>query len=227
MSATVDALLPLSFLEAVRSLDVPDDDLAIEIVPELRNKRLGLSDTVYSQIQRYTDAVRRSQRPTFAEAAALARLIGRRPDAERVFRSAGAYLAGQAYQRISPVTRRTMRGLPLAVARPLALRQARRIARRLLDGRMQRVGASLVLQVPASVTADAAPDAAGCAYYESVLRELMLLLLGSDTRVEHVRCVERGEGRCEWRVDWRTGTARGVPVLATAASVTAAPRADA
>ena len=222
MSATVDALLPLSFLEAVRSLDVPDDDLDIEIVPELRNKRLGLSDTVYSQIQRYTDAVRRSQRPTFHEAVALARLVGRRPDAERVFRAAGTYLAGQAYQRISPVTRRTMRGLPLAVARPLALRHARRIARRLLGGRVQRVGSSLMLQVPESVTADAAPDAAGCAYYEAVLRELMLLLLDADTRVEHVRCTQRGEGRCEWRVDWRAGTARGAATLAARPETAAA-----
>jgi len=39
--ATVDALLPLSFLEAVRGLDSPDDDMEAELVPELRNKRLG------------------------------------------------------------------------------------------------------------------------------------------------------------------------------------------
>ena len=56
MSPTVDALLPLSFLEAVRTVDAPDEDPA-ELVSDLRNKRLGLSDTVYNQIKRFTDAV--------------------------------------------------------------------------------------------------------------------------------------------------------------------------
>ena len=52
MLATVDALLPLSLLEAVRDVDTPEGVLETEFVDELRNKRLGLSDTVYSQIQR-------------------------------------------------------------------------------------------------------------------------------------------------------------------------------
>ena len=96
MSPTVDSLLPLSFLEAVRNVDTPDDDPDTELVAELRNKRLGLSDTVYAQIRRYSDAVKRSQRTVRDEAVALARLIGRRPDAEAVFRAAGRYLANEA-----------------------------------------------------------------------------------------------------------------------------------
>ena len=112
MSPTVDSLLPLSFLEAVRNVDTPDDDPDTELVAELRNKRLGLSDTVYAQIRRYSDAVKRSQRTARDEAVALARLIGRRPDAEAVFRGAGRYLANEAYQSISPMTRRVMLTLP-------------------------------------------------------------------------------------------------------------------
>src|SRR4030095_6758935 len=83
MLATVDALLPLSLLEAVRDVDTPEE-LDSEFVDELRNKRLGLRDTVYLQIKRYADAVRRKQRTAYDEAVALARLIGRRPDAESV-----------------------------------------------------------------------------------------------------------------------------------------------
>src|ERR687890_2154765 len=100
MAANVDALLPPSFLEAVRTVDTPEGDFETEYVPELRNKRLGLSDTVYAQIRRYTDAVKRQQRTPLDEAVALARLIGRRPDAEAVFRSAGRYLAREAYLTI-------------------------------------------------------------------------------------------------------------------------------
>ena len=62
MLATVDALLPLSLLEAVRDVDTPEGVLEAEFVDELRNKRFGLSDTVYTQIKRYTEAVRRNQR---------------------------------------------------------------------------------------------------------------------------------------------------------------------
>ena len=130
MSPTVDSLLPLSFLEAVRNVDTPDDDPDTELVAELRNKRLGLSDTVYAQIRRYSDAVKRSQRTVRDEAVALARLIGRRPDAEAVFRAAGRFLATEAYQGISPMTRQVMLTLPSLIARPIAQRHARRIVTR-------------------------------------------------------------------------------------------------
>ena len=139
MSPTVDSLLPLSFLEAVRNVDTPDDDPDTELVAELRNKRLGLSDTVYAQIRRYSDAVKRSQRTARDEAVALARLIGRRPDAEAVFRAAGRYLANEAYQGISATTRRIMLTLPSLVARPIALRHASRIVSRYFNGSVSRV----------------------------------------------------------------------------------------
>src|SRR5215204_5799768 len=106
MLATVDSLLPLSLLEAVRDVDKPEDVLDTEFVDELRNKRLGLSDTVYTQIKRYTEAVRRNQRKAKEEAFALAKLIGRRPAAEAVLRLAGPFLAPEAYITFSPVTPR-------------------------------------------------------------------------------------------------------------------------
>lgn len=203
MSATVDSLLPLSFLEAVRNVDTPADDPDTELVAELRNKRLGLSDTVYAQIRRYSDAVKRSQRTARDEAVALARLIGRRPDAEAVFRAAGRILAHEAYQGISPMSRRVMLTLPSLLARPVALRHARRIAERYFDGTVSRVGASVLLDVPESVTIDSAPRAIGCAYYEAGLAELLRLLVNGGGGVEHVRCVSRGEGSCSWRAEWR------------------------
>ena len=204
MLATVDALLPLSFLEAVRNVDTPSDQTDAEYVDELRNKRLGLSDTIYLQIKRHSEAVRRGHRIGQDEAIALAKLIGRRPDAEEVFRSAGRFMARQAYHTISPVTRMMMRLLPSAVARPLAFRRARKIAGRYLNGHMRRVGNFLLVEVPRSITAGTAPGTVGCTYYEASLRELLLLLIGSIGSVEHVRCASRGEGVCEWRADWRS-----------------------
>ena len=203
MAATVDPLLPLSLLEAVRNVDTPQGDLEAEFVAELRNKRLGLSDTVHAQIKRYGDAVRRQHRPMQDEAVALAKLIGRRPDAEAVFRSAGRHLAKEAYLTLSATARRTILVLPSLLARPLALRHARRIAARYFDGTIRRVGNYLMLEVPESVTIDTAPRAAGCTYYEAGLRELLRLLIGGGASVEHVRCASRGEGQCEWRAEWR------------------------
>ena len=132
MLATVDALLPLSLLQAVRNVDTPADGLEAEYVDELRNKRLGLSETIYSQIRRYSEAVRRRQRTAQDEAVALARLIGRRPDAEAVFRAAGRILAKEAYLTVSTFSRQLLRAMPTLVARPVALRRAKKISSRYL-----------------------------------------------------------------------------------------------
>ena len=203
MLATVDALLPLSLLEAVRDVDTPGD-LESEFVDELRNKRLGLSDTVYLQIKRYAEAVRKRQRTAQDEAIALAKLIGRRPDAEAVFRAAGRYLAREAYKTVNPFSRRLLRLLPSLLARPLALRRARGVAARYANGTVRRVGGYVLLEVPRSVTLNTAPGSVGCSYYEAMLRELLRLLIGGVGSVDHVRCSGRGEGTCEWRADWKT-----------------------
>src|SRR5437763_15479414 len=59
MLATVDALLPLSLLQAVCNVDTPADGLEAEYVDELRNNRLALRARIHAQIRRYSDAVRR------------------------------------------------------------------------------------------------------------------------------------------------------------------------
>lgn len=203
MSDTVDALLPLSFLEAVRNVDSPVEDFEAELVGDLRNKRLGLSDTVYMQIRRFNDAVKRGQRASVDEAVGLAKLLGRRPDAEAVFRAAGRHLAVEAYRTIGAIPRFMMRLLPNFVARPLALSHSRKIARRYLNGRISRVGSHVYLEVERSVTQGTAPRSVGCTYYEAGLKELLRLLVNSVGAVEHVRCTTRGEGTCAWRAEWR------------------------
>lgn len=204
MSSTVDPLVPLALLEAVRTVDLPEGELETEFVEELRVKRFGLSDTVHAQIRRYHEAVKRSQRPSAEEAAGIARLIGRRPDAEAVFREAGRTIARRTYDRVSAPVRRLTHVLPTLLARPLALGQIRRIGVRYLGGEVRRVGGSIHLDVRHSVTLDAAPRQAGCTFYESALRELMQQLVDGVGAVEHVRCASRGEGTCEWRAQWRS-----------------------
>jgi hypothetical protein len=108
MPGTVNAIVPLSLLEAVRSVDIPEGgDDEVEYVQEHRNKRLGLSDTVIAQIRRYKDALKRNQQIPTHEASGIARLIGRRPDAENIYTRAGNIVADRMYEMISAHRRRS------------------------------------------------------------------------------------------------------------------------
>jgi hypothetical protein len=200
---SVDAQVPLSLLEAVRAVDRPADDA--EYVPELRNKRFGLSDTVYAQIRRYADAVKRDQRILREEAAALAKLLGRRPDCELVFRAAGRHLARASFATLSPVTRSVLVSFPGLVTRPIGLRRLRDLALQYLGGNVRRVGSFVFLAVPDAVAADNEDGDIGRLFYEAALREYVALLVGGSGAVELTRPGARGGGY-EWRVEWRAAS---------------------
>lgn len=204
MPGTVNAIVPLSLLESVRSVDIPEgDDVDVEYVQEHRNKRLGLSDTVIAQIRRYKEAMKHNQQIGLEEARGIARLIGRRPDAESIFIRAGTIVANRMYQLISTTTRQIIHLLPGFLARPLAFRQVKRAGEKYLGASVRRVGASIVLGIKESVTFESAPKGIGCLYYESALREMLKLLVNGGGMIDHVHCREKGEDICEWRAEWR------------------------
>jgi len=201
--APVEPVVPLALLEATRALDLPATDLEIELVHELRNKRFGLSETVYMQIKRYTENVRRQQKVAYDEVLALARLVGRRPDADLLFRDAGRRVARAALETVGGTTRRAARGLPRPLGRPLALRQLRALVRRFLAGRVERQGATLLIELDAPVTADAAAEGVGCGFVEAAVHQLLLELTGVEHVIQTVACRTRGDRTCQWRTDWR------------------------
>ncbi len=204
MAGTVNAIVPLSLLEAVRSVDIPEgEDVDVEYVQEHRNKRLGLSDTVIAQIRRYKDAMKQNQQIALHEAAGIARLIGRRSDAEGIFVRAGVIVANRVYELISATTRQIIHLLPGFLARPLAYRQVKKAGEKYFGASVRRVGASIVLGLKESVTHGTAPRAIGCLYYESALREMLKLLVNGGGMIDHVHCMEKGEDTCEWRAEWR------------------------
>lgn len=199
----LDARLPLALLEAVKAIDTPAAELDADFVHELRNKRLGLSETVLQQIRRYGDAVRSRQRVPYDEVLALARLIGRRPDADLAFREAGRRWSHAMLDTVSAPLRGASRSLPSLIARPIALGALRRLAARSMDGLLVRQGSTLLLEVAAPVSADAAPRGVGCGLYEAAFRETLHQLADADGAVDHVMCRARGDARCQWRADWR------------------------
>jgi hypothetical protein len=199
---SVDAQVPLSLLEAVRIVDQPTSWHDTEYVTELRNKRLGLSDTVYAQIRRYGEAARRGQRTPREETGAIARLLSRRPDAEAVFQAAGRSLARATFATLSPVTRGVLVAMPGIVTRPVALRHLRRLGERYLGGSVRRVGAFVYLTVRDAVATDNEEGDPGAAFYEAALREYVALLVGASGAVDCTQSAMRG-GNYEWRAEWR------------------------
>lgn len=175
-SMSVDPLVPLSLLEAVREADRLDGDGEAEYAPEFINKRLGTTDTVYAQIKRYTEAARRGQPVEEAEVVALARLIGRRPDALELFRNAGTATARTAYGRLSPIKRGSVNLLPRIVARPIARRQARKLLARYFGAVLDRSGPALRMDIPERAPVSAGATEPGREYYDAALRELLALL---------------------------------------------------
>lgn len=199
----MDARLPLALLEAVKLIDTPATEFEAELFDELRTKRLGLSETVAQQIRRYAQAVKAGQAIGYDETLALARLLGRRPDADVVFREAGRRWARTIMDDVSSIRRTLVRILPSILARPIALGALRRLMRRHLDGSLVRQGGTIMLEVVAPVSADAAPRGIGCLLYEATFRELLHLLVQTEGAMEHVMCRARGDQRCQWRTDWR------------------------
>lgn len=201
MSRTVHARIPLSLLEAIRRIDTPPDQTDTEYVPELLNKRLGLSDTVYTQIRRYNDAMKRGMRIPFAEAEGLGTLIGRRPDATELFRQAGSIFAENAYESIPVTTRQMIRHMPRFISRPMAMKRLAFIADKYFDGTLTNSGSEVSLRIPESVTVNGTTESGGCVYYEQALNDLISALVGPSSHIDHVHCIQRGESACEWRAE--------------------------
>lgn len=172
----VNPLAPLALLEAVRSADRPEGVEEAEYVPELLNKRLGTTDTIYTQIRRYGEAMRRGHPVSRDEVVALARLIARRPDARAIFSAAGVAAARSAYDRLSGTMRTLVRLLPGFAARPLARRQARKLLRRYFDVTSRRAGQGLEIDVPRAAALVNPGGDVGRAFYDAALDELLHLL---------------------------------------------------
>jgi hypothetical protein len=172
----VNPLVPLSLLEAVRDADRPEGFEEAEYVPELLNKRLGTTDTVYTQIRRYSEAVRRGHPVASDEVVALARLIARRPDARAIFAAAGVTAARAAYERLSGTMRALVRFLPGFASRPLARRQARKLLRKYFGVASRRAGQGVEIDVPRGAPLANPGGDVGRAFYDAALHELLYLL---------------------------------------------------
>lgn len=195
----IAAVFGLTLLEVLQSQDRPDEVLEDEDVSITMPRRLGLSEVVDRQVRNYREAVRKRRRMTDAEARDLVQLVVRRPDAEEVFRVAGASLAGPHGPASGPGT--LVRVLPQSVAFALARRRVRRRLKALFG---RRVGGfapgPFALEGRGLIFITADPGGDACHFLTGLAETIVRRSVDGGQRVVHSQCQARGDAVCRWTV---------------------------
>ena len=131
--------IALALLRALRDQDTPAESLEDEAFVDSLPRRLGLNDVVNIQMRRYADMRDQSRSLALSEFLDLIRLISRRPDAARIFRTAGSSLAAERFADSGPLSR-AMRRLSTDSVRRRRLVKSMSAAARALSPRCSNQG---------------------------------------------------------------------------------------
>lgn len=196
---SITPVFPLLLLETMRDMDRPEEVLEDEDVTVSLPRRLGLSDVVSGQIRRLQGEVR-ARRPQSAEHVAdLIRLVIRRPDAEEIFNEAGRRVARYYWEQRAGAMRALLPRLPGPLSRRAAQRAARRLFREVVGPRgFTLTGSPPELRIDGSLTAEADPGGAACAFFCGALSEVMTLYTGKEHEATHAECTARSGDCCSW-----------------------------
>ena len=199
-AAQVPALIPLGLLEAIRNLDTPVEDGLAELAEEVVAKRLGLSQTVAAQIERYREAAERREAIPDGEVVGVFRLVTRRPDRELVLADAGRRAARHAARLGGRTAEALRRATPAPMSRRLGARTAMGLATRVfgLEPLPTPTPGEPAARAEDTPALAAAPEGAACSFYSAALGELLRGLAGFEGAVDHPRCRGRGDAACEW-----------------------------
>lgn len=193
----IAAVFGLTLLEVLQSQDRPDEVLEDEDVSITMPRRLGLSEVVDRQIRNYRDAVRKRHRMSDAEARDLVQLVVRRPDAEDVFRVAGAKLAG----RDGATPGRLRRALPRGLAFGLVRRRVRKRLKALFGRRIGGFAPGpFALEGRGLIFIRSDPGGDACHFLTGLAQAVVNESLGDAYRVVHSQCQGRADGVCRWTV---------------------------
>ena len=187
----------MTILEAIQHLDAPTHDGLEEFHYELAVKRLGMSDTVAAQIERFLRLADRGRRVEAEEAAALFRLAGRRNDAGLVFADAGRQAGRRAMRSTAGSGALGLRGMPGFARNGLGFAIARRAAR-IFDAILDRTEGLTFAVIPDPPSALTTPHAVGCGFYGSAIAAILRDLTDFDGAMFHVKCRSRGDAECRW-----------------------------
>jgi predicted hydrocarbon binding protein len=197
----ITPVFPLLVLETMREHDRPVEVLEAEDLTLSLPRRLGLSEVVRVQIQRFQDAVRQRRLQLGSEVEDLVRLVVRRADAEEIFREAGKRIARHDWKERAASLRKFMRFAPGPIGRITAQRAGRRLFRQLSDSAVRFERWPSELRIQDSLTARADPSGRACAFYAGAFGELLQHYTRREYRVIHPECAARGGETCRWTVE--------------------------
>ena len=192
-------VLPLALLEAVRGLDLPNPDAFPEFHDDLSSKRLGMSRTVATQIDRFTRMMKSGRSVEADELVALLRLVGRRNDASLVFSEAGRRAGRLAVQRTRTPLTPLRHVLPGGLRTSAGFRLAQRTVRSVLGGMLRRTDGVADASLEDPPSARATEGGAACSFYGAALAEVLRLLTDFEGAMFHVACRTKGDAACVWR----------------------------
>jgi hypothetical protein len=201
-SQMVLASLAVALLEATRSHDRPSEVLEDEDFSESLPRRLGLSNVIDTQINRYEGAGRAGRRIPLDEFISLLKLVLRRPDAETILRETGARIAARQMEKTAALKVKMVRIMPRALSFVIIARAARKLLRNITGSDHVDVGGKpLVARLHQPATAALEPAGVSCMLYGSAFEEIAALYLGKPAKVSHTVCVINGGSICQWTLD--------------------------
>lgn len=197
---SVSPVFPLLLLQTMRDRDHPGEVFEDEDITLSLPRRLGLSEVVRVQIERFESEVRHKRLQLPSQVEDLVRLVIKRPDAEEIFNEAGRRVARVFWQDRSNGARRMIRLMPRPVALYAGQRASKRMMRRLTGRARFKIGRRpLTLRIEHALTVRAASSGVACAFYAGAFSELMGLYTKRDYVVEHTNCqAESDEPACIW-----------------------------
>ena len=191
--------IALALLRSLRDQDTPAESLEDEAFVDSLPRRLGLNDVVNIQMRRYADMRDQGRALALSEFLDLVRLISRRPDAGRIFRSAGESLATDRFADSGPLSK-AMRRLSTDSARRRRLVKSMSGAAKALSPGARIEAAD---DPPAMTIEDCALAAAGihgnaCEILTAALDVCVVHGWDAELTTRHTECVGRGDARCSW-----------------------------
>lgn len=199
---SITPVFPLLLLETMRDMDRPQEVLEDEDITTSLPRRLGLSEVVRVQIQRFQEEVRQRRPQAPSQVEDLIRLVVRRPDSGEIFQEAGRRVAVYHWERRSGGVRSTVRFLPGPLARIAAQRAARRLFQKLVgSSKLALKRWPVEMRIQNSLSARAAPGGEACRFYAGAFAELLQQYTGREYRVLHPQCEARSGAVCLWTVE--------------------------
>lgn len=191
--------IALALLRSLRDQDTPEESLEDEAFVDSLPRRLGLNDVVNIQMRRYADMRDQGRALALSEFLDLVRLISRRPDAARIFRSAGETLATERFADAGTLSK-VVRRLSTESARRRRLVKSMSLAARALSpgARIQADGDPPAVTLEDCALAPAGIHGNACEILTAALDICVAEGWDRELATRHTECAGRGDARCSW-----------------------------